>query len=107
MKIIFYIFDYFPRKKFISRFLFTEALNHSNRLFFHHLILGIFETEKVGLKINVDKTKVMVIKLEGNMRMDNLKIRGVKESIHLGSLVDASNNEMKENRRRISGSWPA
>lgn len=63
------------------------------------------ESEKVGLKLNPDKTKVMTNGDKTSIRVNESQISYVEEYIYLGQIISPINNINKEIDRRIANSW--
>lgn len=63
------------------------------------------ESEKVGLKLNPEKTKVMTNGPKSGIHVGASQISYVEEYIYLGQLISPKQNINKEIERRIANSW--
>lgn len=63
------------------------------------------ESEKVGLKLNPEKTKVMTNGTKSSINVGKSEITYVEEYIYLGQLISPKDNINKEIKRRIANSW--
>lgn len=63
------------------------------------------ESEKVGLKINPEKTKLMTNGEERTIKIGLTRVDYAQEFIYLGQLMAPYDNTNKEIERRISNGW--
>lgn len=63
------------------------------------------ESRKVGLSMNITKTKILTNSYYKDISIGNEKIEYVKEYIYLGQLVSFENNIESEIKRRITLAW--
>ena len=66
------------------------------------------ESEKVGLKLNIQKTKIMAFDPITSQQIDREKLETVTDFIFLGSKITADGDCSHEIRRRFLGGklWP-
>ena len=66
------------------------------------------ESEKVGLKLNIQKTKIMVYNHNTSWQIDVEKVEAVTDFIFLGSKITADGDSSHEiNRRSLEEKlWP-
>lgn len=64
-----------------------------------------YESEKIGLKLNPEKTKVMTNGVKDSINIRESQISYVEEYIYLGQLISPKDNINKEIERRIANSW--
>lgn len=63
------------------------------------------ESAKVGLKLNLEKTKVMTNGNKSNIGVGESQISYAEEYMYLGQLISPKDNINKEIERRITNSW--
>ena len=63
------------------------------------------EGRKVGLKVNVTKTKLMANRPTGTVQIDRREVEKVESFIYLGSVVSTMRCDGQELRRRIRAGW--
>ena len=63
------------------------------------------ESEKAGLTINVEKTKIMTNTKETNFMVNGKNIETVEEYKYLGRLISFNKNSEKEIDTRIANAW--
>ena len=63
--------------------------------------------EEVGLKINIEKTKVMTNGLENSIAIDGHDVDYVTEFAYLGQLISFEDRQDKEIGRRTQNAWKA
>lgn len=63
------------------------------------------ESEKVGLKLNPEKTRVMTNGTKSTIQLKNTEISYTEEYIYLGQLITQNEPMIKEAERRITNGW--
>ncbi|XP_075990548.1 uncharacterized protein LOC142986144 [Anticarsia gemmatalis] len=63
------------------------------------------ESEKVGLKLNPEKTRVMTNGNKTTIRVKNTEIKYTDEYVYLGQLITQNESITKEIERRIANGW--
>ncbi|XP_050680147.1 uncharacterized protein LOC126976047 [Leptidea sinapis] len=63
------------------------------------------ESEKIGLKLNPDKTRVMTNGKKDMIQLGNTEINYTDEFIYLGQLITQKKPMREEVKRRITNSW--
>ena len=66
-----------------------------------NLLMKVKESEKVGLKFNIQKTKIMASSPITSWQIDGETIETVKDFIFLGSKIIANGNYSHEIKRRL------
>ena len=65
------------------------------------LLMKVKESEKVGLKLNIQKTKIMAFSLITSWQIDGKTMEIVTEFIFLGSKITADGDCSHETKRRL------
>ncbi|CAG4991850.1 unnamed protein product [Parnassius apollo] len=65
----------------------------------------LIESERVGLKLNPEKTRVMTNGEKTTIRIRNTEINYTDEYIYLGKLITQKEPMREEEKRRITNSW--
>ena len=60
------------------------------------------ESEKAGLKLNIQKTKIMVSRLKTSWKIDGEKVETVADFIFLGSKITADGDHSHEIKEACS-----
>lgn len=63
------------------------------------------ESEKVGLKLNPEKTRVMTNGTKSTIQLKNTEISYTDEYVYLGQLITQKEPMIKEAERRITNGW--
>ena len=63
------------------------------------------ESEKVGLKLNIEKTKIMASDLITSWQIDGETVETVSDFIFLGSKITADGDCSHEIKRRLLTPW--
>ena len=65
------------------------------------LLMKVKESEKVGLKLNIQKTKIMAFSLITSWQIDGKTVETVADFIFLGSKITADGDCSHEIKRRL------
>lgn len=63
------------------------------------------ESEKVGLSMNVNKTKLLTNSNKYEIKINNQPVEYVEEYIYLGQIISHTDTTTKEIKRRIANGW--
>lgn len=63
------------------------------------------ESEKVGLSMNITKTKLLTNSNKYEIKINNQPVEYVDEYIYLGQIISHTDTTTKESKRRIANGW--
>ena len=69
------------------------------------LLMSVKESEKTGLKLNIQKTKIMAFSLITSWQIEQEKVEAMTNFIFLGSKITVDGDCSHEIKRRLLAPW--